>query len=146
MKKIIPTCLILVLTYLIPLYSAAGTMVVIINANNPITKLTKAEVKEYFLKKKTRWKTGKKVRSTDNQSNDSMRNSFNEKVLVFSGVELERYWLEQQYQKAQKPPTTLSSDTEALKFVGKFKGAIGFVDQSSVKGNSSVKTVFSVNY
>ena len=53
MKKIIPTCLILVLTYLIPLYSAAGTMVVIINANNPITKLTKAEVKEYFLMKKT---------------------------------------------------------------------------------------------
>lgn len=122
----------------------ADEMVVIINMKNPVTSLTEKETREYFLQNVDRWKFGKKIRLSDNQNSDKMRESFLQQILRMTPIEIERYWLEQQYSRAKRPPTVLSSNQEVLRFVRKFKGAIGVVDRSAV--NDEVKVVLNLTY
>lgn len=126
--------------------SYAGELVIIVNAANPVDALTASEAKQYFLKNKARWPFGKKVRPSDYKDEKGMRDVFLSNVLAMNALEVERYWIEQQYARATKPPTMLDDDTAVVRFVNKFEGAIGFVDRGAVNSGSGVKEVLTLNY
>ena len=127
--------------------SYAGELVIIVNAANPVDALTASEAKQYFLKNKARWAFGKKVRPSDYKDEKGMRDAFLTNVLAMNALEVERYWIEQQYARAAKPPTMLDDDTAVVRFVNKFEGAIGFVDRAAVSsGSDGVKEVLTLNY
>ena len=143
MKTIVQYLCVLTLLWMGTSTAYAGEMSVIVNNSNAVTTVSVAEAKEYFLQNRT-WALGRRVRPTDNQGNEDMRNAFLLKVLNFSAIEAERYWLEQQYSQATKPPVTLYSDEEVIRHVIRHKGGLGIIDSSAVSEN--VKTILTISY
>jgi hypothetical protein len=127
--------------------SEAGELVVIVNKSNPTAAMNKDDVKTHYLKKQAGWSNGEKLRPIDTESSD-VRTAFIKTLLGMGTEDLERYWLELRYQKAEAPPKRVDGDAAVIKFVANFKGGIGFVDASSFKGEArdKVKVVLSLKY
>ena len=121
----------------------AAEMSVIVNNKNLLDTLTATEVRKFYLQNAA-WPLGRKVRSVDNQGNDDLRDAFVSKVLRFTSLELDRYWIEQQYSRALKPPVEFSSDQKVIDYVAKNKGGIGVIQSSSV--SDEVKAVLTISY
>jgi ABC-type phosphate transport system substrate-binding protein len=128
--------------------SWAGELVVIVNKANPTTAMTSQDVRTHYLKKQSSWSNGEKLRPVDTESSE-LRNVFVRKLLgMASNEELERYWLELRYQKAEAPPKRVDGDASVIKFVAAFKGGIGFVDAAALDNDAKgkVQVVLSLKY
>ena len=132
--------------YLMTSAANAGELAVIINTKNPAVGLTALEVKQLYLKNNTHWGNGKKVRPSAFNYEADLATQFYKQVLSMTPTEVERHWIELQYGKALKPPVQLDDDEAMIKFVSKFKGAVGFVDAASAAGNPKVKVLLVVRY
>ena len=135
-----------VLALLAASLSHAGELAVIVNDSNPASTMSTSEVKQYYLKGTTRWQFGQKVQPADCRVDEGLRNAFLSNVLGMSEIEIERYWIEQQYVKGEKPPADLDSDSSVMRFVAQFDGAIGFVERASLAGASGVKEVLTISF
>lgn len=135
-----------VLALLVVSQAHAGELVVIVNDSNPVAQMTRAEVKQHYLKNKTRWDFGQKVRPADCKYDEAVRNAFLSNVLGMTDIEIERFWIEQQYVRGEKPPATLDDASSIMRFVAKFDGAISFVERASLNGASGVKKVLTISY
>ncbi len=144
MKTLAKICAVLAL--MIVTQAHAGELVVIVNDSNPVNVMTRAEVRKHFLNDKARWDFGHKVRPADCKYDDAVRNAFLSSVLGMTDIEIERFWIEQQYVKGAKPPATLDDDSSVMRFVAKFDGAISFVGRASLAGANGVKEVLTVSY
>lgn len=144
MKTLAKICAVLAL--MIFTQANAGELVVIVNDSNPVSVMTRAEVRQHFLKDKTRWDFGQKIRPADCKFDEAVRNAFLSSVLGMTEIEIERFWIEQQYVKGAKPPATLDDDSSVMRFVAKFDGAISFVERASLAGANGVKEVLTVSY
>lgn len=65
-----------------------------------------------------------------------------------SSSDYERYWLERKYSAAETPPKSVDDDAAVAKFVGAMKGAIGYVDWSSLdeSARGKVKVIHAVDF
>ena len=68
------------------------------------------------------------------------------KVLQMSNEDVVRFWLEKQYVSAEAPPSQVSGDEAAIKFVSSFKGGIGFISRASLETSKNIKSILEVNY
>ena len=128
--------------------SCAGELVVIVNKANPTTAMNHDDVRVHYLKKQSSWSNGEKLRPVDTESSE-LRNVFVRKLLgMASNEELERYWLELRYQKAEAPPKRVDGDASVIKFVAAFKGGIGFVDGAALDADArgKVQVVLTLKY
>jgi ABC-type phosphate transport system substrate-binding protein len=128
--------------------SQAGELVVIVNKANPTAAMSKGDVRNHYLKKQSSWSNGEKLRPVDTESS-GQRDVFVHKLLgMTSNEDLERYWLELKYQKAESPPKRVEGDGAVIKFVSAFKGGIGFVDAASLDADarSKVQVVLTLKY
>jgi ABC-type phosphate transport system substrate-binding protein len=125
---------------------AGRELVVIVHTASPAAKLTAAEVKDYYLKKQGAWSDGSKVRPV--QQSGEIRDSFVKRTLGMSINDFERYWLQLKYSAAESPPKQVDTDDDVVRFVGAMKGAIGFVDATSLTPGAlaKVKVVLRTNY
>jgi ABC-type phosphate transport system substrate-binding protein len=125
----------------------AGELVVIVNPANPSTSMNKTDIRDHYLKKQSSWGNGEKLRPVDTESS-GQREAFVHKLLGMSSSELDRYWLELKYQKAEAPPKRVDGDGAVIKFVAAFKGGIGFVDAATLdaEARTKVKVVFALKY
>ena len=126
-----------------------GEIAVIVHISNPDSNMAKEDVKVYFLRKhRNRWKNGEKIRPVDHIGNPQERKEFLSQVLDMSAEEVERYWIEQQYVKAESPPRRVQEDSQILKFVETFAGAISFINRKSLTKESleKVKEVLILKY
>jgi len=120
---------------------AGRQVAVIVNRAAPTSSLTAETVRTYYLKQHKEWPSGEKVRPI--QQEGQAHAAFVGKVLKMSNADYERYWLERKYSAAETPPKLAEDDDEVLKFVGALKGAIGYIDASSLdeKARSKVKVI-----
>ena len=86
-------------------------IVVVLNPNNPVTSMTAGEVKLMWLRKiKKRWPQLKKnIKPVDRSHSCTERDQFYNKILDMSADEVETYFIQKQYQNAEKPPEKFSS-------------------------------------
>lgn len=141
-------CILTLQTFSVKTSSAQnGELAVIVNTNNPVESMSESEIKNIYLKKrKSHWPNGEKIRPID-RLGSPMQKSFLGKVLKMSIQEFERYWIEKQYVHAESPPKRVADDSQIIKFVETFKGAIGFVDKKSFNGEAKkIKTVLVISY
>lgn len=127
--------------------SAAGEVVVIVNAANPAGALDAKQVKNHYLKLTPTWANGEKVRPVDQAGAEEGRTAFMAKVLGMKAADFERYWIEKQYASAENPPTKVPDDAGVIKLVKTFKGGIGFVSkEAALAAGADVKIVHTVAY
>lgn len=119
---------------------------VIVNMDNPVTKLTRDEVKLYYLRKiKKRWpELNKNIRPADRKKPCAERNTFYSAVLDMNADDVEHYFVNKQIQNAERPQDKFNTEEEMIDFVADEPGAIGYIKTSSItdKVRARVKVVF----
>ncbi len=123
----------------------AEEIVVIVNANNPVEKLTMAEIKKYYENVLLKWPHGTKVTLYDLRVKDDIRKKFSQIVLGKDPRRVAMDWANKRITNtAKNPPRTLTSGILVQDKVSKEKAAMGYLLKSMVS-NSNVKIVATVD-
>ncbi len=102
-------------------------VVVIVNASNPVSSMSRTEVARRFLKQTTTWPNGARVEPVDLSKSSPVRQAFSRQVLGRSVASVESYWLQTVFSGRDVPPPERSSDAEVVSFVRSVPNAIGYV-------------------
>ena len=118
-------------------------VVFIINADNKTESLTVGEVRDFYFKRKRRWSNGESVRFIDRTSGP-LREVFLKKYINKSASDVELFWIGQKLYSGDSAPLKEASDSTTMSFVSSLKGAMGYVDQSTIlrKNVKVLKIVF----
>ena len=113
---------------------------VIVNRANSTTSLTKAEVSNYLLKKRTKWADGIAVTPIDLSSESSARKAFTKAIHKKTVAQVRAYWQQSVFSGKATPPREMANDAAVVAFVIANKGAIGYVSSSaSLSGVKEIK-------
>jgi ABC-type phosphate transport system substrate-binding protein len=123
----------------VPSFAAEGYQV-IVNSNNPITSISKATMRNYFLGKSTRWPDGTSVKPIDLPDSSEVRAQFSKRVLGKQPAAVKSYWLSLIFAGRGTPPMQLESDEKVLAAVRASPTAIAYVSPSAPLG-SGVKSI-----
>ncbi len=131
--------------------ASAGEVLIIINADNDVGKLSASAIRKYFLKKKKTWPNGEKVRPVDYKDacdGCTVRPAFLEKILELSDEDLERYWIELKYNASLSAARKVGGTSSVEKFVSRFKGGIGFIDaeEQGEKYKDKIRVIMTIPY
>jgi ABC-type phosphate transport system substrate-binding protein len=100
---------------------------IIVNPANPTASLDRKFLAEAFLKKTTRWPDGEFIRPVDLAPNAAARQRFTEDALNRSVAAVKSYWQQQIFAGRSVPPAELNGEEEAVKYVARYPGAMGYV-------------------
>jgi ABC-type phosphate transport system substrate-binding protein len=108
---------------------ADGTppFVIVVNAKNPSSALTRDFIADAFLKKATRWDDGETIRPVDLGPGSGVRREFTSDVLKRSVAAVRSYWQQRIFSGRDVPPPELASDEAVLIYVQRNRGAIGYL-------------------
>ncbi|PLX23922.1 MAG: hypothetical protein C0600_13975 [Ignavibacteria bacterium] len=120
--------------------SSLAQTVVIVNTSVPSsTSFDVDELLDVYTLNKAHWEDGSRITVFDLKRGKS-KAAFYE-YIGMSEEELQRIWLRKQFTGRARPPRSLSSEEEIVERVGRTPGAIGYVQNQSVKNNRNVRVV-----
>ena len=113
--------------FLLAATAEASEVKVVVHGSNPLETITREKLSDLFLKKTTRWETGRAVTPVDQPDSASIREEFSRKVLSKEVAWVKSYWQKMIFSGRATPPAELSSDAEVLAFVRSNPDSIGYV-------------------
>jgi ABC-type phosphate transport system substrate-binding protein len=137
MKKVIIVTLFLIAVNFSEAFSQA--YVVVVNTSNNVASLTKKELSDIFLKKKTKWENGSTIVPVDLVPGSSVRDNFSTQIHGKNVAAIRSFWQQAVFSGNATAPVEKSNDTEVMEYVKKNAGAIGYISSASV--NAGVKQV-----
>jgi ABC-type phosphate transport system substrate-binding protein len=126
------------MVFTLPNVASAGTVVVIANENAPASSLSRADVKNIFLAKKTQWDNGQKINLATLKKSQT-HDYFLRKYLQKSPSQFQRYFKTLLFTGKGKIPKSFNSEADLVRYVASTDGAIGYV--SSETDTGSVKVI-----
>lgn len=124
--------LVMFMSLAIPLPGWADTLAIIVNGKNPVGELSLPIIQKLFLKERTAWPNGDKVKSVDREGDTLERSVFLRDVLKLSPIDLEKHWVAKRYEKGLAVPQRLKSDQEVIEFVISEAGGLGYVNMKNL--------------
>ncbi|MEP7052521.1 MAG: hypothetical protein ABJB12_19295 [Pseudomonadota bacterium] len=100
---------------------------VIVQADNPVSELSREFLADAFLKRTTRWSNGEALRPVDQRSSSVARQRFSDSVLRRSVAAVKNYWQQRIFSGRDLPPPEVESDEAVVNFVVNHRGALGYV-------------------
>lgn len=137
--KIIQHILLIVFVATTAGFAQPGEFQVIVNADNPVTKLTRSQVSDMLLKKVTKWEDGQKVIAVDLQADAKIREAFSQAIHNKNVAAIKAYWQKKIFTGKGVPPVEKDNDSSVIEFVKNNPGAIGYV--SSHANVSGVRVI-----
>lgn len=131
--------LLAVVALLAPAVGRAAEYVVIVNAANKATAVSKAELQRYFFRTATAWPGGEACRPVDLPKESAARVAFTREVLGRTMTSLTQFWTLSVFSGRAVPPTERRGDRDVVEYVRENAGAIGYV--SAGASTEGVKTV-----
>jgi ABC-type phosphate transport system substrate-binding protein len=139
LKYYLPVAFLVILICSVLLARQDLSFKIVVNKINPVTKMTRDELSNIFLKKNPRWQNGEKMMPVDLVSTNPLREIFSQRVHQKSVSAVKIYWQKKIYSGTGLPPAERKNDAEVLAYIRNHSGAIGYV---SVKADlDSVKEV-----
>jgi hypothetical protein len=114
---------------------------VIVHPENPVPELSRAFLRDVFLKRNTKWAHGPAMRPADLGGAAPVREAFTREVLNRSVPEVKRYWQQQIFSGKGVPPPELTSEAEVVAYVLKHPGGIGYLAAHADPKGARVVTV-----
>jgi ABC-type phosphate transport system substrate-binding protein len=111
--------------------AAEPGFVVIVNAGNPVSTLSREAAARIFLKRLSTWSSGERTKPVDLAAGSATRESFSRQVLGQSAKAIEELWQKQIYSGRDVPPPQKASEAEVIDYVARTPGAIGYVPAGS---------------
>jgi ABC-type phosphate transport system substrate-binding protein len=112
---------------------------IITNSSNSVSSLSKKEVSDLLLKKKTKWTDGSSVYPVDLSSGSKVRESFSQDIHGKPTSAIRNFWQQAAFSGTASAPPEKNSDEEVIDYVKKTSGAIGYI--SSATKTSDVKNI-----
>jgi ABC-type phosphate transport system substrate-binding protein len=112
---------------------------VVVNEVNPVSSLSREELSELFLKKKSSWPDGSLVLPVDQLEETGVREGFNRDVHRKRNTAIRAYWQQRIFSGRDVPPPEKESDANVILYVRNHPGAIGYV--STIWPGAGVKTI-----
>ncbi len=108
---------------------AEGPQDILIIANNsiPLKSISVGELRNIFLKKRTKWNGGLNAVPIHHPRSAKLRQEFNRIVLKMSLQEEKKYWENQKIKKGITPPPAFG---KPLRAVFGLKGSVGYIYRS----------------
>lgn len=128
-KKILITAVVLLCFGVSDL--AAQTYKVIINEANAVESISKKDLSDIFLKKKSKWDDGSTITPVDLGTRSGTRAAFSIDVHGQSIGAIRSYWQQAAFSGAGTAPLERSSDADVIAFVQSYPGAIGYISDSA---------------
>jgi len=110
--------------------SASGDDVgfaVIVNASNPVTSLSRAELSNIFLKQERQWPDGQAILPVDQAEKSPVRAEFSRVVLGRPVAAVKSFWQVLIFSGNAVPPVEKASNADVAIYVSNFRGAVGYV-------------------
>ena len=126
------------LFFSVPSYS---DIVVIVNAKNSVSSISKSDLNRIFLGKKSEFGNGQKAIPVNQYYSSDIRAKFDKQFLRKSPQQSKAYWSKQLFTGAGKPPMEMPGDLDVLQEVAKNEDMIGYVDSSALNESVKVLTV-----
>lgn len=112
---------------------------VIVNNSNMVTSISKKDVSNMFLKKKSKWGNGNAIIPVDQKIGSSTRESFTTEIHNKKVASIRSYWQQAIFSGVATAPVEKDSDSEVIEYVKSTPGAIGYI--SSTTNAQGVKVV-----
>jgi len=135
-----------VMVLLAPKGSAArpggsATLLVIVNPHNPLSSLSRAQLRRLFLKTTRRWPDGRAVIALNAKPRSATRKLFDRVVLGLDAHESALYWVRQRVRGRGAAPRSLHSPRLIQRIVAQQREAVGYVLRSQLSTPSRVKVL-----
>ena len=115
---------------------------VIVNAANPVSSLTRAQVSDIFMKRLTEWPGGGgAVHPVDLPAVSPVRDAFSRAIHARPGGAVASYWGQQLFSGRGVPPPQRPADRGVVEFVRGDAGAIGYVSTGAIPPDVKVLRV-----
>ncbi len=119
--------------------SALAEVVVIVNAGNSVSSMSKSELARIFLGKTTSFDDGSKAVAVNQTTANSARGTFDSQLLGKTTSQINAYWSKLMFSGGGTPPEELNGDLAVLQHVASNPNSIGYIEATTV--NDSVKVV-----
>jgi ABC-type phosphate transport system substrate-binding protein len=139
--SLIVTCLVLSAQVVSAQTTQTMRYKVIVNASNPVSTISKAQLAKMFLKKSDSWSTGALVVPVDQPERAAVRQSFSRDVLGKPPAAVKSYWNQLVFSGRSVPPQEKLSDADVINFVKSTPSAVGYVSESAKTKGVKVLTV-----
>ncbi|VAX20037.1 hypothetical protein MNBD_NITROSPINAE02-1389 [hydrothermal vent metagenome] len=119
-------------------------LVIVVNKNNTVDELSANELRNIFLGKMSFWPNGASVKMCDLtepavDDESSSRAVLARRFLHKELTTLKIYWIKMIFSGKGRPPSSVGSADEVIRFVSSHEGGIGYVEPQYVTGE--VKTI-----
>jgi ABC-type phosphate transport system substrate-binding protein len=121
-----------------PARAGENSIVVIVNASNPVENLSTGDLKKLFLSDRSRWDTGKAVAPVMVTAGAAERTAFLKIVCGMNDADFGKYFMQAAFTgKSATPPKEVNSAQSVKSSVAGSPGAIGFVKAGDFHGDAS---------
>jgi len=122
----------------LPAVAGDSELVVIVNAKNPASALSRDELESLFTLSRQRWSHGDAVIVLNLEAGTPARVHFDRVVLGMTPDEAARFWIDRRIRGRGNPPTKAPNATTVIKAVAALSGAIGYVPKSQLPAGVKV--------
>ena len=119
----------------------AQALTFVVHAENPVSRLTISELKDYYFKRKRTWPDGTTVRFIDRGANSDLRKELLSSYLNMSAGDVDQYWIGQKLYSGDSTPLQQPSELLTLQLVSSLKGSISYVSDSAPLPKKGVKVI-----
>ncbi len=110
-------------------------MAVIVNKDNPLKAMNKADLSLIYFGKKKMFESGDVIVPIDTAPDKPARQDFFANILRKDEESYRLYWVRMIFSGKGQPPLAFKTEEEAVRFVASNKGGIAFVDSSQITGD-----------
>jgi ABC-type phosphate transport system substrate-binding protein len=115
----------------------AGDVIIVCNKSVAADTLSKSEIKDIFLGRKTRWSDGHKINFVTLEQ-DPIHEVFLQSFVGKSARQFDYYWDKQVFTGRGKEPKSFKTAGELINYVSNTEGAIGYVTADEFNINIKV--------
>jgi ABC-type phosphate transport system substrate-binding protein len=119
--------------------AVSADVVAVVSSKSPVTTLSKNQILDIFLGKRTSFPDGSSAVPIDQTEGSAVRDEFYSKMAGMSPPQVKAFWSKIIFTGRGQPPKTVASSLEAKKLLVANLNAISYIDQSLV--DSSVRVV-----
>jgi hypothetical protein len=118
---------------------ARADVVAVVSSKSQITTLSKNQIVDIFLGKRTRFPDGSSAIPIDQAEGSAARDEFYARLADMSAAQVKAFWARIIFTGRGQPPRTVTTSLEAKRLVVADTNAISYIDQSLV--DSTVRVV-----
>ena len=100
---------------------------VVVHPTNPAGAVDRRFLSQAFLRKTNSWAHGESIRPVDLPPDSPVRRRFCDDIHGRSVAAVKSYWQQIIFSGRGLPPPELPSDEDVVRFVGRHRGAVGYV-------------------